>query len=193
MILLDTDVLIDVALDRDPHVEAAAELLTLLERRPRMAFVAWHTLSNFYYLVSPARGRDDARAFLVDLTRFVSVAPTDTEDFHFAAGLALGDFEDALQVAAARACGAKRGRITCLVTKNAAAAMTATTPRMVIKVFIGLSVSMRPHLRRDSTFAGTPRSAGSLPHRFRVPGFSYRSSDSRSCPESIRRIQSDRR
>jgi len=106
LILLDTDVLIDVALDRPSHGEDAARLLTFLERRPRMAFVAWHTLSNFHYLVSPTRGRDDARRFLVDLTRFVSVAPTDTEAFHYAAFLAMADFEDALQVAAARACGA---------------------------------------------------------------------------------------
>ena len=35
MILLDTDVLIDVALDRAPHAEPAAELLTYLERHPR--------------------------------------------------------------------------------------------------------------------------------------------------------------
>ncbi len=107
MILLDTDVLIDVALDRPGHADAAARLLSLLEGRPRMAFVAWHTLSNFYYLVSPTQGRDDAREFLVELTRFVSVAPTDTEALHYAAFLPLGDFEDALQVAAARACGAK--------------------------------------------------------------------------------------
>ena len=114
MILLDTDVLIDVALDRKPHVEASAELLTLLEIRPRMAFVAWHTLSNFYYLVSPTRGQNDAREFLVELTRFVSVAPTDTEAFHYAAFLPLADFEDALQVAAARACGA-----SWIATRNA--------------------------------------------------------------------------
>ncbi|MGD2122876.1 MAG: PIN domain-containing protein [Gemmatimonadota bacterium] len=111
--LLDTDVLIDVALDRKPHAEDAAHLLTLLERRPRMAFVAWHTLSNFYYLVSPTRGRDDARHFLADLTRFVTVAPTDTDAFHFASTLPFSDFEDAMQVAAARACGA-----TCIATRN---------------------------------------------------------------------------
>ena len=92
MILLDTDVLIDVALDRAPHAANAARLLDLLERRPRMAFVAWHTLSNFYYLVSPTRGRRDARDFLVDLTRFVLVAPTDTEAFQFAALLPMPDF-----------------------------------------------------------------------------------------------------
>jgi len=106
VILLDTDVLIDVALDRAPHAAYAAGLLDLLEHRPRMAFVAWHTLSNFYYLVSPTRGRRDAREFLVDLTRFVLVAPTDTEAFQFAALLPMQDFEDALQVGAARSCGA---------------------------------------------------------------------------------------
>jgi predicted nucleic acid-binding protein len=113
VILLDADVLIDVALDREPHVLASAALLSELEKRPRMAFVAWHTLSNFYYLVSPTRSREDARHFLVELTRFVSVAPTDREAFHFAAFLPLSDFEDALQVAAARACGA-----SYIVTRN---------------------------------------------------------------------------
>jgi predicted nucleic acid-binding protein len=113
LILLDTGCLIDVALDRSPHAHAAGELLSLLETRPRMAFVAWHALSNFYYLVSPTRGKDDARQFLSDLTRFVSVAPTDTDAFHFATTLPLSDFEDALQVAAAWACGA-----THIATRN---------------------------------------------------------------------------
>ena len=113
MILLGTDVLIDVALDRPPHADAAASLLDLLERRPGMAFVAWHTLSNFSCLVSPTRGTDDARQFLVELTRFVSVAPTDTDALHFAATLPLKDFEDAMQVAAAWSTGA-----TCIATRN---------------------------------------------------------------------------
>jgi predicted nucleic acid-binding protein len=123
LILLDTDVLIDVALNRSPHAKAAGELLTLLESRPRMAFVAWHTLSNFYYLVSPTRGKDDARQFLSDLTRFVSVAPTDTDAFHFATTLPLSDFEDALQVAAAWACGA-----THIATRNVKAFRLSPIP-----------------------------------------------------------------
>jgi hypothetical protein len=75
LILLDTDVLLDVALDRNPHADASGALLDLLERRPRMAFVAWHTLSNFYYLVRPTKGTDVAQAFLSDLTTFATVAP----------------------------------------------------------------------------------------------------------------------
>lgn len=107
MILLDTDVLLDVALDRAPHADSSVALLDLLERRPRMAFVAWHTMANFFYLVRPFSGADRARDFLVDLTEFVTVAPTDTEDFRYAAALDLSDLEDAMQVAAARTCGAQ--------------------------------------------------------------------------------------
>ena len=106
IVLLDTDVLIDLALDRVPHAEAAAGLLDALEQRPGSAYVAWHSLSNFFYLVAPSRGKQQAKDFLLDLTRFVFVAPTTTESFQFAGGLDINDFEDAMQVAAAVACQA---------------------------------------------------------------------------------------
>lgn len=132
MILLDTDILIDVALDRAPHAGPAGDLLTYLERRPRMAFLAWHSLSNFHYLVSPTRGKDGAREFLLDLTRFVAVAPTDTEAFRFAASLSVSDFEDALQIAAADACGAIR-----IATRNVrhyrSSPIPARTPSDLLK------------------------------------------------------------
>ena len=111
--LLDTDVLIDLALDRRPHADAASELLDRLEQGARNAFIAWHTVSNFYYLVSPSRGSKGARDFIVELTRFVAVAPAGTEALHYAAALPMPDFEDAMQVAAARACGARY-----IVTRN---------------------------------------------------------------------------
>ena len=111
--LLDTDVLLDVALDREPYSAAASELLDRLERGSEAAFVAWHSVSNFYYLVAPASGGRATRDFIVELTRFVQVAETGTDAVRYAAALPMADFEDALQVAAARACGARR-----IVTRN---------------------------------------------------------------------------
>ncbi len=113
MILLDTDVLIDVALDRRPHADSAAELLDRIEHGAEAAFIAWHPESNFYYLVAPELGGVNTRDFIVELTRFVAVAATDTESIRYAAGLPMADFEDAMQVAAARACGARH-----IVTRN---------------------------------------------------------------------------
>jgi len=111
--LLDTDILIDLALDRSPHAEAASELLDRIEHGRHSAFIAWHTVSNFYYLVSSSRGRTDTRDFIVELTRLVTVASTGTEALRYAAALPMPDFEDAMQVAAARACGARH-----IVTRN---------------------------------------------------------------------------
>ena len=113
MILIDTDVLIDVALDRHPHVAAASELLDRIEHGAEAAFIAWHSVSNFYYLVAPALGGVNTRDFIVELTRFVAVAATDTASIRYAAQLPMADFEDAMQVAAARACGARH-----IVTRN---------------------------------------------------------------------------
>lgn len=113
MILLDTDVLIDVALERHPHSGPASKLLDRIERGAESACMAWHTVSNFHYIVAPLYSAADSREFIVELTRFVSVANTGTEGIRYAAALPMADFEDAMQVAAARACGARH-----IVTRN---------------------------------------------------------------------------
>ena len=105
-ILLDTDVLIDLALDRRPHAEAAGLLLDLLQKRRAAGFLAWHSASNFHYLVAPKRGKAASRDFLLELAQFIEVAPTTTESLRQAGRLEMPDFEDAMQVAAGIACGA---------------------------------------------------------------------------------------
>ena len=113
MILLDTDVLIDVALDRHPHSEPAFELLEIVERGVENASIAWHTISNLYYIVRPSLGDVTTREFIRELTDFVYVAETNTESIRFVNRLPMADFEDAMQVAAAQACNAQY-----IVTRN---------------------------------------------------------------------------
>ncbi len=123
--------LIDVALDRAPHVDAAARLLDLLERRPGSAFVAWHSVANFYYLVAPARGGRPTRDFVLDLLRFVEAAPATTDGLRRATRLEMKDFEDAMQVVAAEACGAE-----VIATRNvrdyARSPLRAATPKTLV-------------------------------------------------------------
>jgi predicted nucleic acid-binding protein len=132
ILLVDTDVLIDFALDRRPHAAPAGELLDALERRQATGFVAWHNVANFHYLVVSKKGASATKMFLLDLLRFVQVAPTSTESVRYAASLPMRDFEDALQVAAAVASGANT-----IVTRNvrdyARAPVSATTPTVLLK------------------------------------------------------------
>jgi predicted nucleic acid-binding protein len=107
IILIDTDILIDVALDREPFAESAAALLDRLEQDPGMGYVAWHSISNFYYMVAPEHGKTNARKLVLELTAFIEVAPASTAHIRRAIELPLKDFEDSMQVAAALACDAQ--------------------------------------------------------------------------------------
>lgn len=131
IVLLDTDVLLDVALDRAPHVESSAALLDALEHGAGRSFVAWHTVANLSYLLASRRGRGGARAFVEELLRFVDVSPTTTESLRYATRLSMGDFEDAMQVAAAVAC-----RADVMATRNvrdfARSPVRALTPRALL-------------------------------------------------------------
>jgi len=135
IVLLDTDVLIDLALDRAPYAEAAAGLIDALEQKPGSAFLAWHSLSNFFYMVAPSRGKHQTKDFLLDLTRFVLVAPTTTESLLLAGRLDLKDFEDAMQVAAAVACQAN-----VIATRNVRdyrrSPIRAAEPQAVLSEFL---------------------------------------------------------
>ena len=106
MILLDCDVLLDAVLERAEHAEDANALLDYIERANYPACMAWHTVANLYYIARPHYGRDKTIEFIRQLVDIVPVADANSESIHFAAGLAMTDFEDALQVAAARNCGA---------------------------------------------------------------------------------------
>ncbi len=132
IVLVDTDVLLDVALERSDHVKASAELLDALQNEPGTGLVVWHTLANFYYMTRESLGDSKARAFLKDLLAFLRVAPTRTEDALRAANLAFSDFEDALQAAAAMAGGAD-----VIATRNLrdykASPVPALSPQAVLK------------------------------------------------------------
>lgn len=107
-----------------------------LRRERGTAYVAWHSIANFYYLVRPMRGSEGAKEFILDLLSFVDVATTSTEGVRYAAGLPVRDFEDALQAAAALACGA-----SVIATRNvrdyARARVRASSPVDLLREIAG--------------------------------------------------------
>lgn len=112
-LLLDADVLLDTAFHRKPFVADSDQVIQWCQQTPYSALVAWHTLSNLYYLLRPSRADAGARGFIADLLGFAVVASGGTEAVRRALSLPLRDFEDALQVAAAIAGGAD-----FIVTRN---------------------------------------------------------------------------
>ena len=95
-ILLDTDVLLDIALAREPHVASSVAVLNWAQAGGEAA-VAWHSLTNCSYLLK------GGRPFLTKLLKLVDVATVGTADARLALGLPMSDLEDAFQAAAALA------------------------------------------------------------------------------------------
>lgn len=131
-VLLDTDVIIDVALDRQPHSDRSAQILELAESFRISAFIAWHSIANFYYLVSSASGDKKTRRFIKELLQFTNVAETTSSDAISALDSPLADFEDALQSAAAKKCSAEY-----IITRNTKhykkSIVPAITPQQFLK------------------------------------------------------------
>lgn len=131
MLLLDSDILNDAALVREPFVASSTALLVQLEQGRERACMAWHTVSNVHYIVARERGTAFARQVIANLLEFVEVVRTDTADVRYALDLPMADFEDALQAAAARACGA-RSIVTRNVRDFARSPVPAVTPGAVL-------------------------------------------------------------
>ncbi len=105
-LLVDINVILDVALGRHPWAGDAASLLSAIETGHAVGFVAGHSITTIHYIVARERGRQVAASAVTDVLRILEVAPIERGDFHQALVLGLSDFEDAVQAAAALKVGA---------------------------------------------------------------------------------------
>ena len=105
-LLIDTNVLIDVALKRGQAGIDGATLLDAIARGTAEGHVAPHCITTAYYII--AREIDDATARLAvaHILRVLSVVALGTDDFYTAVAIDMADFEDAVQSSAALAIGA---------------------------------------------------------------------------------------
>ena len=107
MILVDTNVLLDIVLNRADCVEDAVALFDSLRSDVVSGVVAWHSLATIYYIARRDVGETIARDFIQEVVKVLGVAPIDQDSIQIALELPMEDFEDSMQVAAALACGAE--------------------------------------------------------------------------------------
>jgi predicted nucleic acid-binding protein len=114
-VFLDTNIVLDVLLNRPEFVAESEAVILTCERAGDPMFIAWHGLATSYYLLRRGRTEAEAMQEIDKLLAWARVA--DAGDAHARTARALGfsDFEDALQAASAEACGAD-----CIVTRNGA-------------------------------------------------------------------------
>ncbi|HEY1206058.1 MAG: PIN domain-containing protein [Bryobacteraceae bacterium] len=112
-ILFDTNVVLDVLLDRQPYVEASAAAWAAAETGVSEGLLAAHAVTTIHYLLRKEVGSVKARRILSAILRVFGVAAVDHKVVQEALQLTLSDFEDAVTAAAARLAGCE-----CIVTRD---------------------------------------------------------------------------
>ena len=90
----------------------------------------WHTISNIYCILRVAGSDAKGREFVADLLSFTAIASGGTESVRHALTMRMSDFEDAMQVKAARP-----GNADLIVTRNVADYRHAVIPRITPQEF----------------------------------------------------------
>jgi predicted nucleic acid-binding protein len=112
-ILLDTNVILDILLDREPSAETAFPLFKTAHKKDIPMFMTATTVTDLYYVTRKEKGKSAALGFIEELIGFVDVVSVDKNIIVEALQADFPDFEDGIQ-----ACSANREEITTIVTRN---------------------------------------------------------------------------
>lgn len=121
--LFDTNVILDVLLDREPFSNDASLLLSKVEQSEITGFICATTVTTIHYLITKALGTQAASRHIQSLLSLFVIAPVNRVVLENAVTLKFGDFEDAVLHEAACHAGAKY-----IVTRNIADFNTARLP-----------------------------------------------------------------
>lgn len=100
-VLLDTNIILDYALERQPFWEVSEQIFLLLEQGRFEAYVSASTFSDLYYIIRKQRRHEWTLTFLNRLVRLCQVATVDQAVVSMALTANFRHFEDAIQYSTA--------------------------------------------------------------------------------------------
>lgn len=126
-VLFDTNVVLDVLMDRQPFADVAAGLFVNVEQGDIAGYLCSTTITTVYYLAAKALGAAQAQEEIRKLLTLFEVAPVTRPVLESALNARFADFEDAVVHEAAAHIGAD-----AIVTRNqkdfAGAGVSVYTP-----------------------------------------------------------------
>lgn len=113
-ILVDTNIILDVLLKREPHNKAAQVILTKCADREIMGYLAAHSIPNIFYVLRKDYSQEERRKFIKNLCEIFRISDLNAEKIVSAIdNEQFLDFEDCLQEECAAA-----ETVDYIVTRN---------------------------------------------------------------------------
>ena len=124
-ILIDTNIIIDNALEREPFWNASEQVLSLIEKGTIAGYISASTFSDLYYIIRKARGRDWTLTYLKQLITFCQIATVNQAAIIMAFTTNFQDFEDSIQYSTAVV-----NKLDAIITRNTQD-FPIVTPRII--------------------------------------------------------------
>jgi len=130
-IFIDSDVLLDIILERRPFYDWALGVLLLIDQGQYTGCTSVHALLNVHYLAKRYSGEKSARASITLLVTKLSVITEDVSIVNEAIASRFSDFEDGVQYYAA-----VRAKADVIVTRNIKDYKHSTIPVLTAEQFL---------------------------------------------------------
>jgi predicted nucleic acid-binding protein len=112
-IVFDTNIILDVLLNREPFVELSANLLSTVENKKIEGYLCATTITTLDYLISKETNRNKAKIEMRKLLNLFKISEVNSKVLELSINSEFKDFEDAVQYYSGEC-----SRVNGLVTRN---------------------------------------------------------------------------
>ncbi len=113
-VLLDTNIILDFFLEREPFFQSANQVFAAIVSEQIDAFISASSATDIFYIARrQTQSLEEARRILTTTLNLFGVCPVDQEILNNALQSGMADFEDAVQIACAVA-----QQVDAIVTRN---------------------------------------------------------------------------
>ena len=133
-VFIDTNVVLDFLLEREPFVEDAVRLFAKIDAGEIAGFIAATTITNIYYIIRKAAGIKVAQDAISQIITDLHICTVDRNILEQAISLNFQDFEDAVQYACAMT-----SMVDVIVTRDVSGFVGSEIPVMLPAEFSNIS------------------------------------------------------
>ena len=112
-IFLDTNVILDVLIKREPFYINGAKVLTFVNEKIVSGYISAMTINNIYYILRKLKNKETAKNFITEILESFEIIPLTKDILNQANKINIDDFEDGIQFFSALDCGCD-----FLITRN---------------------------------------------------------------------------
>lgn len=133
-LMIDTNILLDVLLDRKPYSDASAMIWRICEAKEAEGCISSLSFANIVYVLRRKIDKRSIMDMITDLSLIFRFEELEQGDLYAAAACQWDDFEDAIQFATA-----VRIKADCIITRNkkdfAGSIVPVMTPEEFLSVY----------------------------------------------------------